>query len=156
MFITTRITLRMPRRCSDRAWRSSASPATPRTRRVADRQAPLLAKQLKGAWQKQGEWHVSEDAVRDLVRYYTREAGVRNLEREIANLARKSIKEILMKNLKKVSISRRNLGKFAGCGSSATERRRQGHGGRDTGLAWTDVGGEILTIEAVPCPARAR
>src|SRR5438477_6378009 len=74
----------------------------------------LIPKQVKEHGLKKGEWSISEDALRDIIRYYTREAGVRNLEREIANLARKSIKEILMKNLKKIVLSRRNLEKFAG------------------------------------------
>jgi ATP-dependent Lon protease len=106
---------------------------------------------------KKTEWSVSEDAIRDLVRYYTREAGVRNLEREIANLARKSIKEILMKDLKKVVINRRNLGKYAGI-----KKFRYGEAeahdmvGVTTGLAWTEVGGEILTIEAVTVPGKGR
>jgi ATP-dependent Lon protease len=117
----------------------------------------LLPKQIKDHGLKKGEWLLSEDAIRDLVRYYTREAGVRNLEREIANLARKSIKEILMKNLKKVTINRRNLGKYAG-----VRKFRYGEAeltdmvGVTTGLAWTEVGGEILTIEAVTVPGKGR
>ena len=69
---------------------------------------------MKAHGLKKGEWTITDDAMRDLIRYYTREAGVRNLEREIANLARKAIKEILMKKLKKVTVTRRNLEKFAG------------------------------------------
>jgi ATP-dependent Lon protease len=92
-----------------------------------------------------------------MIRYYTREAGVRNLEREIANLARKGIKEILMKNLKKVTITRRNLEKFAG-----VRRFRYGEAeledliGVTTGLAWTEVGGEILSVEAVTVPGKGK
>src|SRR4029077_20584994 len=83
--------------------------------------------------------------------------GVRNLEREIANLARKGIKEILMKNLKKVTITRRNLEKFAG-----VRRFRYGEAeledliGVTTGLAWTEVGGEILSVEAVTVPGKGK
>ena len=106
---------------------------------------------------KKSEWSISDDALRDLIRYYTREAGVRNLEREIANLARKSIKEILMKNLSKIVITRRNLEKYAG-----VRRYRFGETeaedlvGLTTGLAWTEVGGEILTIEAVTVPGKGK
>ena len=95
--------------------------------------------------------------MRDLVRYYTREAGVRNLEREIANLARKAIKEILMKGTTKVKIGRKNLDKYAG-----VRRFRFGEAeledlvGITTGLAWTEVGGELLQIEAVLVPGRGR
>ena len=64
---------------------------------------------------KKGEFSISEDALRDIIRYYTREAGVRNLEREIAGLARKSVKEILVKKLKSVHVTRRNLEKVFGC-----------------------------------------
>jgi len=117
----------------------------------------LIPKQVKDHGLKPDEWQLSDDAIRDLVRYYTREAGVRNLEREIANLARKAIKEILMKNLTKVAISRRNLGKYAGI-----KKFRYGETeltdmvGVVTGLAWTEVGGEILTIEAVTLPGKGR
>jgi ATP-dependent Lon protease len=115
----------------------------------------LVPKQMKDHALKKTEWTVSEDAVRDLVRYYTREAGVRNLEREIANLARKSIKEILMKNLKKVSISRRNLAKFAGVRKFRYgEAEAKDMVGVVTGLAWTEVGGEILVTEATLMPGK--
>ena len=95
--------------------------------------------------------------MRDLVRYYTREAGVRNLEREIANLARKGVKEILMKGSSKVKITAKNLDKYAG-----VRRFRYGEAeledlvGITTGLAWTEVGGELLQVEAVLVPGRGR
>ncbi len=100
---------------------------------------------------------MSEDALRDMIRYYTREGGVRNLEREIANLTRKAIKEIMMKGLKSVTVSRRNLEKFAGI-----KRFRYGEleaedmVGVVTGLAWTEVGGELLTIESVTVPGKGK
>jgi ATP-dependent Lon protease len=117
----------------------------------------LIAKQVKEHGLKKGEWAISEDALREIIRYYTREAGVRNLEREIANLARKSIKDILMKGLTRVAITRRNVGKYAG-----VRRYRYGEAelsdmiGVTTGLAWTEVGGEILTIEAVTVPGKGK
>lgn len=89
------------------------------------------------------------------MRYYTREAGVRNLEREIANLARKATKEILMKGTAKVKIGHKNLEKYAG-----VRRFRFGEAeledlvGITTGLAWTEVGGELLQVEAVLVPGR--
>jgi ATP-dependent Lon protease len=106
---------------------------------------------------KKSEFSISDEALRDIIRYYTREAGVRNLEREIANLARKSIKDILMKGIDKVAITRRNLDKFAG-----VKRYHFGEAeledliGVTTGLAWTEVGGEILSIEAVTLRGKGR
>src|SRR5678815_6077700 len=74
----------------------------------------LIPKQVKAHGLKKNEWSISEDALRDLIRYYTREAGVGNLEREIANLTRKAIKDILMKGLTKLTVTRKNLEKYAG------------------------------------------
>src|SRR5262249_41414996 len=117
----------------------------------------LIPKQLKEHGLKKGEWSISEEALRDLIRYYTREAGVRNLEREIANLSRKAIKEILSKNLKQVAITRRNVEKYTG-----VRRLRFGEVeledlvGMTTGLAWTEVGGELLSIEAVTVPGKGK
>ena len=93
--------------------------------------------------------------MRDLIRYYTREAGVRNLEREIANLARKAVKEIVTKKAKKVVFNRKNLEKYAGVRRFRYgEAEEQDMVGVVTGLAWTEVGGEILTIESVMLPGK--
>src|SRR6201988_2174521 len=106
---------------------------------------------------RKNEWSISDEAIRDLIRYYTREAGVRNLEREIANLTRKAIKDILMSKSQRVVVTRRNLEKFAG-----VRRFRFGEAesedlvGVTTGLAWTEVGGELLSIEAVTVPGKGR
>ena len=100
---------------------------------------------------------MSDDALRDLIRYYTREAGVRNLERELAGLVRKAVKEIAVKNSETVKVTRRNLEKFAG-----VKRYRFGEAeledlvGVATGLAWTEVGGELLQIEAVTAPGKGK
>ena len=80
----------------------------------ADRQTHPIPKQRKEHGLKDGEWSISDDGVRDLIRYYAREAGVRNLERELANLARKAVKEIVTGGAVKVAVSRKNLSKFAG------------------------------------------
>jgi ATP-dependent Lon protease len=117
----------------------------------------LIEKQIKAHGLKKAEWSISDEALRDLCRYYTREAGVRNLEREIANLTRKAIKDILMKKSDKIVVTRRNLEKYAG-----VRRFRFGEAesedmvGVTTGLAWTEVGGELLTIEAVTLPGKGR
>jgi ATP-dependent Lon protease len=103
------------------------------------------------------EWSISEDALRDLIRYYTREAGVRNLEREIANLARKSVKEILMTKTKQLKINNSNLEKFSGVRKFRFgETEDNDLIGVTTGLAWTEVGGELLSIESVTVPGKGK
>ena len=118
----------------------------------------LLKKQIKSAGLKDEEIHVSESAIRDIIRYYTREAGVRNLEREISKICRKGVKQILLKpDTKKVNVTSRNLEKFLGVRrfrfGSAEETDQIG---QVTGLAWTEVGGELLTIEAVKMPGKGK
>ena len=93
----------------------------------------LIKKQMEAHGLKEGEWSISDDALRELIRYYTREAGVRNLERELANLTRKAVKEILLKGEKgggKVSVTRRNLEKFAGVKRYPLRRGGDGGSGR--------------------------
>src|SRR6201999_3099570 len=117
----------------------------------------LIPKQQKQHGLKDDEWKITDDGLRDLIRYYSREAGVRNLEREIANLARKAVKEIETKKTLGVEVTPENLGTYAG-----VRRHRFGEvEGEDqvgvvTGLAWTEVGGETLTIESVMLPGKGR
>ncbi len=118
----------------------------------------LLPKQIKANGLKDGELEVSDNALRDTVRYYTREAGVRNLEREIAKIARRVVKDVLVKPRDKaVQVSTQNLDKYLG-----VQRFRYGVAetsdqiGRVTGLAWTEVGGELLTIESAIMPGKGR
>jgi ATP-dependent Lon protease len=113
MFVCTANTLRMPQPLLDRMEIIRVAGYT-EDEKVEIAKRHLLDKQLKSHGLKKGEFTVSDDALRDLIRYYTREAGVRSLEREIANLARKAIKEILMKGLDKIQVTRRNLDKYAG------------------------------------------
>ncbi len=118
----------------------------------------LLQKQIDSAGLKKDEIRVSESAIRDIIRYYTREAGVRNLEREISKICRKVVKQILLEpDTKKVSITSRNLEKILGVRrfrfGSAEETDQIG---QVTGLAWTEVGGELLTIEAVKMPGKGK
>ncbi|WP_379549815.1 endopeptidase La [Qipengyuania sp. DGS5-3] len=115
----------------------------------------LLPKQIKTHGLKQGEFELTEGGLRDLIRYYTREAGVRTLEREIARLARKSLRQILEGETEGVVITPDNLSDFAGVrkfkhGMSEDEAQI----GAVTGLAWTEVGGELLTIESVTTPGK--
>src|SRR6185437_2077347 len=117
----------------------------------------LIPKQVSQHGLKKNEWSITDDALRDVIRYYTREAGVRNLEREIANLTRKAIKELLMKKLDKIAVTRRNLEKFAGVRKFRFgEVEETDLVGVTTGLAWTEVGGELLSIEAVTVPGKGR
>ncbi len=156
MFVTTANTLRMPQPLLDRM-EIIRIPGYTEDEKVEIAKRHLIPKQLSDHGLKKGEWSISDDALRDLIRYYSREAGVRNLEREIANLARKAIKEILMSKLDKLTVTRRNLEKFAG-----VRRYRYGEAeledlvGVTTGLAWTEVGGEILSIEAVTVPGKGK
>ncbi len=124
----------------------------------------LLPKQLKSHGLKEHEASVSEAAVRDIIRYYSREAGVRRLEQEIAKVCRKIVKELLTlkakdgaKAPKKISVTPKNLEKYLGVqrydfGVAAKESQV----GQVTGLAWTSVGGELLTIEAVLLPGKGK
>lgn len=115
----------------------------------------LLKKQMKAAGLKQGEFAINDGALRDLTRYYTREAGVRNLEREVANLCRKAIKDILMKGKGSISITPRNLDKYAGVRKfSFGEVEQHDRVGVVNGLAYTEFGGDLLSIEAVTIPGK--
>jgi ATP-dependent Lon protease len=156
MFICTANTLRMPQPLLDRMELIRISGYT-EDEKVEIAKQYLVSKQVEANGLKPNEFSVSDDALRDLVRYYTREAGVRSLEREIANLCRKSIKEILVKKLEKVAVTRRNLDKFAGVRKFRFgEAELEDQVGIVTGLAWTEVGGELLQIEAVSLPGKGR
>jgi ATP-dependent Lon protease len=118
----------------------------------------LLAKQIKNNGLKESELQISENAIRDVIRFYTREAGVRSLEREIAKICRKVVKELLLeKSGDKITVSPRNLEKYLG-----VKRFRYGRAeehdqiGQVTGLAWTEVGGELLSIESTIVPGKGR
>ncbi len=117
----------------------------------------LVRKQVEAHGLKKGEFTLTQDGLRDLIRYYTREAGVRTLEREIAKLARKSLRQILEGKASEVVITPENLAEFAG-----VRKFRHGVGeeehqvGAVTGLAWTEVGGELLTIESVTVPGKGQ
>ncbi len=154
MFVTTANTLRMPQPLLDRMEIIRLSGYT-EDEKVEIAKRHLIEKQLRAAGLKKGEWSISDDALKDLIRYYTREAGVRNLEREIANLTRKATKEILTKKTGKIAITRRNLDKYAGVRKFRYgEAEREDLVGAVTGLAWTEVGGELLTIESVLMPGK--
>jgi len=116
----------------------------------------LLPKQIKNNGLKEEEISVAESAIRDIIRYYTREAGVRSLEREISKICRKVVKMLLLKKQdRKVNITSKNIDKFLGVRQfdfGVAEKENQV--GQVVGLAWTEVGGDLLTIESVSMPGK--
>jgi ATP-dependent Lon protease len=156
MFVTTANSLHMPQPLMDRM-EIIRIPGYTEDEKVEIAKRHLIPKQREAHGLKPEEWQVTDAGLRDLIRYYSREAGVRNLEREIANLARKAVKEILSSKTKSVEVTPENLGTYAG-----VRRHRYGEvEGEDqvgvvTGLAWTEVGGETLTIESVMLPGKGR
>ena len=156
MFLCTANTLRMPQPLLDRM-EIIRIPGYTEDEKVEIAKRHLISKQVKSNGLKEGEFEISDEALRDLIRYYTREAGVRNLEREIANLCRKAIKEIVGSKRKQVKITKRNLSNYAG-----VQQYRFGKAededtvGVVTGLAWTEVGGELLSIESVAMIGKGR
>ena len=158
MFVTTANTLRMAQPLLDRM-EIIRIPGYTEDEKVEIAKRHLVPKQMKEHGLKKGEFAISDDSLRELIRYYTREAGVRNLEREIANLARKAVKDIVKDADKKkaIKVTPKVVGKYAG-----VRRFRYGETEADdmvgvvTGLAWTEVGGELLTIEAVTVPGRGK
>ena len=156
MFVTTANTMNLPQALLDRMEIIRLEGYTEDEKlEIAKRH--LLDKQVEAHGLKKEEFSISDDAMRDLIRYYTREAGVRTLEREIAKLARKALRKILEGDEKSVSITPENLADFSG-----VHKFRLGIGeeenqiGAVTGLAWTEVGGELLTIEAVTVPGKGQ
>ncbi len=122
----------------------------------------LVPKQMKNNGLQEGELVISEEALRDIVRYYTREAGVRNLEREISKICRKVVKEILLAGPKAkakgpIKVTPRNLEKYLGVRRFSFEKaQEQNQVGQVNGLAWTEVGGDLLTIESVVVPGKGK
>jgi len=156
MFVTTANTPRIPPPLLDRM-ELIRLPGYTEDEKVQIARRHLIPKQMRAHGLKKTEWSITEDALRDLIRYYTREAGVRNLEREIANTARKAIKEIVMKRRTRLIISSKNLEKFAGVWRFRFgEVEETDLVGITTGLAWTEVGGELLSIEVVTVPGKGK
>jgi ATP-dependent Lon protease len=154
MFVCTANSLNLPQPLLDRMEIIRLEGYT-EDEKVEIAQRHLVEKQVEAHGLKKGEFTLEEETLRDLIRYYTREAGVRTLEREIAKLCRKSLRQILEKKATSVTITPENLGDFSGV-------RKFKHGvseeeaqvGAVTGLAWTSVGGELLTIESVTTPGK--
>jgi ATP-dependent Lon protease len=156
MFITTANSLNMPQPLLDRM-EIIRIPGYTEDEKIQIAKRHLLPKLAKNHGLKDGEWIVPDEAIRDLIRYYTREAGVRSLERELGGLARKTVRDLSREQVLSITIDDERLAKYAGV-------RRYRYGETDaedlvgmvTGLAYTDFGGDILTIEAVKMPGKGR
>ena len=157
MFVTTANTMNMPAPLLDRMEIIRLSGYT-EDEKIEIAKRHLISKQVKNHGLKEEEWSISDSGLRDLIRYYTRESGVRNLERELANLARKAVKEIVTNiDVVRIDVTDQNIATYAGI-----KRYRFGEievddlVGVTTGLAWTEVGGELLNIEAVMVPGKGK
>ncbi len=154
MFVTTANSLNMPQPLLDRMEIIRIAGYT-EDEKVEITKRHLIPQVREDHGLKEGEWVVSDSAVRDLVRYYTREAGVRSLKREMARLARKAVRELTVNEGSSLTIDHNNLAQYAG-----VRKFRYGLAdetdqvGAVTGLAWTETGGDLLTIEAVRMPGR--
>jgi ATP-dependent Lon protease len=154
LFITTANSLNMPQPLLDRM-EIIRIPGYTEDEKLEIAKRHLLPKQYENNGLKKSEFSVSEDALRDLIRRYTREAGVRSLEREIGNLARKAVRQLEQKQKEKVDITAENLPDYAGVWKYRFgETDLEDQVGIVTGLAWTEVGGDLLTIEAVAMPGK--
>ena len=156
MFLTTANSYNMPGPLLDRMEIIPLAGYTEDEKREIAKQH-LLAKQIKNHGLKKGEFEITDAALTEMIRTYTREAGVRNLEREIAKLARKAVTQIVKGKEKAVEVTPENLEEFLG-----VKRFRYGLAEKEdqigvvTGLAWTSVGGELLSIEALKLPGKGR
>ena len=157
MFVCTANTLRMPQPLLDRM-EIIRIPGYTEDEKVEIAKRHLISKQMKENGLKAGEWSISDSALHDIIRYYTREAGVRNLERELANLARKAVKELTVESkVTGIKVTTRNLGKYAGVRKFRFgEIEADDMVGVVTGLAWTEVGGELLSIESILVPGKGK
>ncbi len=156
MFLTTANSYNMPGPLLDRMEIISLAGYTEQEKSEIARRH-LLEKQIKGHGLKKDEFELQDDALTDIIRYYTREAGVRNLEREIAKLCRKAVTEIVMGKTDKVVVTSENLADYLGVRRfkfGLAEEEDQV--GVVTGLAWTQAGGDLLQIEALRLPGKGR
>ncbi|MFN7835305.1 MAG: endopeptidase La [Burkholderiaceae bacterium] len=157
MFVATANTLNIPPALLDRMEVIRLAGYT-EDEKVNITQKYLLPKQMKANGLKAGELTISEAAVRDIIRYYSREAGVRSLEREVSKICRKVVRQLLLKgDDKKVAVTPKNLDKFLGVRRySYGMAEKENQVGQVTGLAWTEVGGDLLTIETVEMPGKGK
>jgi ATP-dependent Lon protease len=161
MFVATANTLNIPPALADRMEVIRLSGYTEDEKlNIATRY--LLPKQMKNSGLKDGELSVNEAAIRDTIRYYTREAGVRSLEREMSKICRKAVTQLVVRKeegerKRRITVTPRNLDKFLGVRRySFGMAEKENQIGQVTGLAWTEVGGELLTIETITMPGKGK
>ena len=156
MFITTANTLNIHPALLDRM-EVIRLPGYVEDEKVEIAKKHLISKNTSNHGLKKAEWKINDKAIKELIKYYTREAGVRNLEREITNLIRKAIRELSSSRKNNISITPKNLEKYAGIKKfRKNELEDKDLIGITTGLAWTEVGGELLLIEAVSVNGKGR
>ncbi len=157
MFVATSNTLNIPPALLDRMEVIRLSGYT-EDEKINIAQRYLLPKQVKNNGLKKEELQVAEGAIRDIIRYYSREAGVRSLEREISKICRKVVKELVTKPRdKRISVVSKNLDKYLGVRKyTFGMAEKENQVGQVTGLAWTEVGGELLTVEAALMPGKGK
>ena len=156
MFITTANTLNIPPALLDRM-EVIRLPGYVEDEKIEIAKKHLMPKNTSNHGLKKSEWKINDNALRELIKFYTREAGVRNLERELTNLIRKAIRELSRSKKKNIMISPKNLEKYAGVKKfRKNELEEKDLIGITTGLAWTEVGGELLLIEAVSVAGKGR
>ena len=156
MFITTANTLNIHPSLLDRM-EVIRLPGYVEDEKVEIAKKHLISKNTSNHGLKKAEWKINDKAIKELIKYYTREAGVRNLEREITNLIRKAIRELSSSRKNNISITPKNLEKYAGIKKfRKNELEDKNLIGITTGLAWTEVGGELLLIEAVSVNGKGR
>jgi ATP-dependent Lon protease len=156
MFVTTANSLNMPQPLLDRM-EIIRIPGYTEDEKVEIAKRHIIERLAKDHGLKPEEFVVPDKAIRDLIRYYTREAGVRSLERELGNLARKVVRDLTREDVKSITIDDERLAKYAGVKKFRYgETDEEDQVGIVTGLAWTEFGGDILTIEAVKMPGKGR
>jgi ATP-dependent Lon protease len=156
MFVTTANSLNMPQPLLDRMEIIRVAGYT-EDEKVEIAKRHVLPKLAKDHGLKDGEWIVPDETIRDLIRYYTREAGVRNLERELGRLARKAVRDMEREKVASITVDAERLATYAGVKKYRYgETDAEDQVGIVTGLAWTEFGGDILTIEAVKMPGKGR
>jgi len=156
MFVTTANSLNMPQPLLDRMEVIRVAGYT-EDEKVEIAKRHLLPKLAKDHGLKDGEWIVPDETIRDLIRYYTREAGVRSLERALGGLARKAVREMARTKALTITVDAEKLSDYAGVRKYRYgETDAEDQVGIVTGLAWTEFGGDILTIEAIRMPGRGR
>jgi ATP-dependent Lon protease len=156
MFVTTANTLNIPPALMDRMEIIRIAGYT-EDEKVEIARRHLIPAQIKGHGLEPHELSLDENALKEMIRRYTREAGVRNLEREIAKISRKSVKELLTTKKKSIEVTLKNLEDYLGVPKFRYgEAELEDQVGVVTGLAWTEVGGEILTVEGVMMPGKGK